>query len=500
VDDVLPLRAEATRPLKPSNTGVDRDQSSSWTSRLEMPLSQWWCALSWFVASATFVGLTRLLGGVTTGDASDSVNTTWALAHGIPSCGYASGNQFGLPYTGPLYPLLSSGVAALLRIGHSTPFPTRTQMGPHCSTAIMAMYHWSVRSHALLSTVQIGYVSWFLLMGGVVALLRATGRGRCGWEPVALMIVAIAPPVYMCLHEYFHPQDLAAMGLVLAGIACVQRGYWIWAGVLLGLAFTGQQFALLAFAPLLVVAPRDRRTRFVAAALFSVVAIVGPLTALASSKAMSVALIGSGDSSVANTLLGVLHPEGRLVLILSRFVPIVLAVATARWASKRVGSAILEPIPLISLMATSLSFRLIFEVNLWGYYFMAVAVLLLILDVIRGRIRVLFLIWLALVVVAFYPTSDPAGVFETATPLWLPLWLWQLILVPIAVALAAGPLLSWTRDRPGAEEVAIGVSPRVPPDQPRDRGPAESVAETGEITSRASARDARICNPPHAPW
>jgi hypothetical protein len=392
--------------------------------------------------------LTRLLGGVTTGDAADSVNTTWALAHGMASCAYAPGNQFGLPYTGPLYPLLSSGLAALFRIGASAPFPTKAQMGPHCSTAIMAMYHWSIRAHALLPTVQIGYIGWLVLMGGVVALLRASGRGRCGWEPLAVVTMAIVPPVYMCLHEYFHPQDLVAMGLILSGLACVRRGWWIWAGVFLGLACTAQQFALLAFAPLLVVAPRDRLTKFAGAAGASVLTVVVPLVALVSTRAISVALIGSGASSVANTLLGEIHPQGGLLLLISRFAPIALAMATARWASQKVGPAVLEPVPLIALLATSLSFRLIFEVNLWGYYFMAVAVLLVILDVVQGRIRVPLLVWLVLVVIAFYPTSGPPGVFQTATPLWLPLWLWQLVLVPTAVALAAGPLVSWARAHP----------------------------------------------------
>ena len=140
---------DGTRPRGLSvarHSRADRDLRSHWRSRLSQPISQWWCALGWFASTAIFVGLTRLLGGITTGDASDSVNTTWALAHGIQSCAYAPGNQFGLPYTGPLYPLLSGGVAALMRIGHSVPFPTQQQMGLHCSSAIIAMYHWSVRS------------------------------------------------------------------------------------------------------------------------------------------------------------------------------------------------------------------------------------------------------------------------------------------------------------------------------------------------------------------
>ena len=237
------------------------------------------------------------------------------------------------------------------------------------------------------------------------------------------------------------------MGLLLAGISCVRKDDWAWAGIFLGLAFMAQQFAVLAIAPLLVLVPRHRITRFIAAMVASILAMVVPLTVSASTKTISVAMVGSGDSSVANTLLGVLHPQAPLVLLLSRFAPIVLAMLTARWASKRIGSGVLEPVPLIALMATCLCYRLIFEVNLWGYYFMAVGVSLIILDVLRGRIQVVLLAWLALVVVAFYPTSSPAGVFQTAVPLWLPLWLWQLVLVPIAITLAARPLVSMASER-----------------------------------------------------
>jgi hypothetical protein len=491
VDDLLTLQPPRTRGPGTSRPTIDGHRFSKWKSRLEQPLSQGWCALGWLFSTTVFVGLTRLIGGLTTGDASDSVNTTWAIAHGIPSCGYAAGNQFGLPYTGPFYPLLSGGLAAALRIGQSAPFPTRGQMGSHCSTAIVAMYHWSVRSHALLPTVRIGYVTWFILMGGVVAVLRASGRGRCGWEPVALVFVALAPPVYMCLHEYFHPQDLAALGLVLAGIACVRRDERVWAGVFFGLAFTAQQFAVLVIAPLIVVAPKDRRTKFVGAMVLSVLAIVGPLTALVSTKAISVALVGSGDSSVANTLLGLLHPQGSPGLLLSRFTPVIAAVITAWWISKRVGSAVFEPVPLIALVATSLSYRLVFEVNLWGYYFMAVAVLLIILDVVRGRISVLLLVWLALVVIAFYPTSNPAGVFRTATPLWFPLWLWQLVLVPIALGLAIHPLFSQARAftlRPIAQPCTSDDEGFDPPDRSLHAGRQLGAGETGNYESGIGPR------------
>ena len=147
----------------------------------------------------------------------------------------------------PVWPLISGAFAALLRIGHSVPFPSQSALGPHCSTAMLAMYGWSVKSSAALTTVRLGYLSWFVFMAGVVALLRASGRGRCRWEPAALVLMACVPPLLATMLDYFHPQDLVAMGLMLGGLACARRGWWIWAGVLVGLAFTSQQFALFGY-------------------------------------------------------------------------------------------------------------------------------------------------------------------------------------------------------------------------------------------------------------
>jgi hypothetical protein len=92
-------------------------------------------------------------------------------------------------------------------------------------------------------------------------------------------------------------------------------------------------------------------------------------------------------------------------------------------------------------MALCLTFRLVFEVNLLGYYFMAVAVMLLLVAVSRGRGGVYLVAWLALVALAFYPL--PWG--HDPLTQGLPLWLWQSVLVTIAGVLAAGPLLSAVR-------------------------------------------------------
>lgn len=432
-----------SRDLRP---GTRLSIAGKW---LDRPLSWSWCVVGWLIATVVYVAFVKLLGGVTTGDAADSLNTTWALAHGVASCAYPPGNEYGLPYSAPLYPLMAAGVAALLGIGSGSPFPTRAMMGPHCSTAVDSMYHWSLRSHALLTTVQIGYLGWIALLAGVVALLRATGRGRRGWEPLTLLIVACVPSVAMCLQEYFHPQDLIAMGLILAGLACAIRGNWGWSGVLLGLALVSNQFALLVLGPLCVVAIRDQRTRLVTGAIGSVAIVVIPLFALTSGGVVKAALIGSGNSSVAGTLVGNLNLQSSIAqFLLSRAVPVLLSLLLALWTVKKIGRSAGEPAVMLSLVASSLALRLVFETNLWGYYFMAVAVLIIVLDVTRQRLRFILVIWLAAIMVAFYHSPHSRAALQQATPNLMPLWLWQLLLVSTAIGLAITPLISTTRARP----------------------------------------------------
>jgi hypothetical protein len=96
-------------------------------------------------------------------------------------------------------------------------------------------------------------------------------------------------------------------------------------------------------------------------------------------------------------------------------------------------------------------------VNLWGYYFMAATLSILVVDVIRKRVRWSFVLWLSLVSFAFDP--PPWGV-ETL-PHAIPVWLFQIILVPAAVAIAVGPLISEIR---GVKRVGLDFAPeaRIP--------------------------------------
>jgi hypothetical protein len=417
------------------------NDTPGWGSWLNRPLSGSWCALGWVVATGFFVGLTWIFGGPSVGDGGESMYSTWAIAHGHLSCAYPPGTSYQFAgyaanprlFIAPLWPLLSGGLAALLQIGHSVPFPSSHALGPHCSTGLVATYRWALASHSPLPTVRLGYASWLVLMAGAVALLRACGRGRCRWEPVALVLLACTPVVWTPLMEYFHPQDIVATGLALGSLACVRRGRWGWAGVLLGLALTSQQFALLVIAPLFIVMPAKRRVKFSVATVAAAALVVLPVLVLTSGRALKSVLFGSNNAKwIGGTVGWESHVPVTVLTTLTRILPILISMLLAWWAVRRIGSRVLEPLPLLSLVATSLSVRLIVETN-FLYYFMALATFLILMDVLRSRIRWRLIAWVALVMPAYSHSSW--GFSLTSVPLGLQ-WRDSLPMVLLVVALA----------------------------------------------------------------
>jgi hypothetical protein len=496
--------------------GVDADSSdpspstSQWEAWLDRPLRRLPRLASWLTATAAFIGVILVLGGPSEGDAAESVYSTWAIAYGHWSCAYPPPSKYIFPniaspfsLIGPLYPLLSGGLAALLRIGDAAPFPSTATLGTHCSAGFAAMYQWSGRASAILPTIRLGYLSWLVLMAGIIFFLRTSGRGRRGWEAATVVLVAVAPPVWMCVLRFFHPQDLLALGLAVGGLACVVRGKWLWAGVLLGLAFTAQQFSLLVIAPLFVLAPWREKFRMAAAAVSSWALIVLPLATFTSGRVLKEALFGSSrvgsvHRGLGGTVLWEVDLHGVPLFFIARALPILLSMVLAWWVGRKLGARSMEPLVLASLVATSLCLRLLFEVNLFGYYFMAVTVMLILIDTLRGRVRGPTWAWIALVTVAFNPVpwlfaSNATSYGYTlyrALPIviavvvllllvldalrrrvqpylvgllviialtrfpaiWglppvdqvVPGWFWQVVLVPIGLTMAARPLFSAT--------------------------------------------------------
>ena len=397
--------------------------AATW-SWLERPLSPLEGVAGWIIAVAGFVGVVALFGGVTEGDAAVGIYSTWAIAHGHLACAYPPSiythvPPIARPYTTitPFYPVFAGLVAAVLRIGHQVPFPTTAQLGYHCTRAYDAIYHWSVRSSSALDTMRVAYASGAVLLAGVVASLRAAGRGGRVREPVTMLAVVLCAPVVACLLEFFHPQDLVAMGLCLLGVAAALRGRWVWAGVAVGLAITTHQFALLVAAPLFVVAPARRRWWFAGGTALAGVLVDLPFLIATSGRAFRAIVIGSGFfPSYGGTILWEFGFRGVPFFLATRVLPIAVAFALSWWVQRRLGARTLEPTALISLVGVCLTLRLVFEENLWGYYFMALAVTLVVLESVRRRLRPAVVAWLVTVLLAFDPL--PAG-FQTNSTIWV---------------------------------------------------------------------------------
>jgi hypothetical protein len=300
------------------------------------------------------------------------------------------------------------------------------------------MYQWAASTLSLVPTVGFGYLSWFALLAGAVALLRATGRGRTGWEVLMVILMALVPITWMPLLDYYHPQDLLAMGLALGGLACVLRRSWTWAGILLGLAVTSQQFALLLLLPLVLVAPSKKRVALVISSACAWAIVSLSMVLVTSGNATSAVLVGTGDYSA---LGGTVLYEFRLPLwalhFAARAMPVLVSVGLGWWAHRRLGPRALEPVPLLSLLATCLSTRLVFEQGLYGYKFMALAVMLIVLGVVQKQVNGQLLVWLALVTVAFNPV--PTGLDYNARP-WADS---AATAVTVSVLLLGGLVLIW---------------------------------------------------------
>jgi hypothetical protein len=476
-----------------------RSRAESW---LALPLSGGWCALGWCAATICFISTVALFGGPALNDTSESVYGTWAVAHFHMACAYPPVAIHTKPAVAPVYLLVSGGIAAIAHFGGRVPFPSSAVLGPGCHRAPAAIARWSIHAGALVPTTWIGYVGWIGLMVGVVAFLRASGRGRCGWEPATLILLAVLPPVWECLQLSFHPQDLLAMGFALAAIACACRGRWIGAGILIAVAILTQQFALLVAAPLLVLAPSNRRAPYAGAAVATGILTSLPFLLVSGGHALRAIALGTVRTgpSIGGTVLWELHLYGAPEVLLSRVAPVTVSVALSWWVARRLGPAALAPATLISVVALSLGLRLVFEQNMFSYYFMALAVALLLLDVVRGYVRSATIAWLFAVVfvfcllrgasfqwlglVGYVRSLDPfvflvpalvlmllqtsrgrtgrnmwpwLGIAVCALLLWpghgpphgleSAAWFWQVVLVGSGMMLAAGPLLGDMRRR-----------------------------------------------------
>ncbi len=432
---------------------------------LSVPTTPGFRVAGWIVASAIFA--TSLIvwygmdhgpsGPITpTGDSWESSTPAIAVEHGVFRCAYPASARSSVP---PLYPTIAGGILAatgsLFRIGpwvHASACPA---LGQRANGT--AYPEWSF----LLT----GLVAWPALLAGFVALLSVSGRGGTRFELLGTWTLGAIPAIASAYMQYFHPEDLLAMGMALMAIALAVRRRWVAAGVCLGLACCAKQYAVLAAIPLILGAPRGARARLTAAAAGTGALVLAPL-AVVMGKGMLLSLAGRYATTMnGQTLVGQLGMHGDLRLALARGLPLAIAAGLAVLARARLGDDLLDPVPLTALVAGSLILRLVFEVNLYSYYFLAAAVSLVALEVVGGRFRLGTVTWLVVTGALYPPAYEVLVPIQERAALFV-----QAGVVLSALALALGPLL---RPAPAGSLVPASVAA---PSTPSLRVPARSAA------------------------
>jgi len=255
-----------------------------------------------------------------------------------------------------------------------------------------ALPHW-YRSQAIFVVL-----AWVVLLVGAIMLLRSAGAGGGAGELVLAVALLALPATTDAVAQTFHPQDLVSVGCTCAALSLTLRRRWVPAGVLLGAAFMGKQFAVLALPALVAAAPGWRpRARIVLAAA-AVVALgvipfyladrVDTVHALTASYVVGVGVLKTA------TVVGLLDIQEQTKIELARTLPIVAAVVLAALAWWRARGRLLAPAPLVGLVLASLALRLVFELGFFDYYFLAVGAFLLVFDLVRMRPPLWAIAWI----------------------------------------------------------------------------------------------------------
>ena len=433
VDLERPVRTEPTTRARGRTTGGPPLSKRSWGAGLML-------ATFLFVASmAMWFSFSR----VVPADFSETAVPAYAVSQGSLRCAYPAANKSPVP---PLYPVVAVSVMALTGIAGMT-YPTATPLARHCSSVNLSVFAWH---GPLLFMGLVGLLGWPILLTGLLLLIRASCPVRTRRDILGLCLIGCAPPVAGALVQIFHPEDLFATGLILASLAAVVRQRWTAAGVLIGLACCAKQYALLAAVPLVVVAPGRERWRFVRGALAVGAVIVVPL-GIMMGRGLVAALAGTNATPPGQGGLIGMVSIGAARIALSRGSPLLLAAVAAFWVRRRLGASVFEPPLLTALIATSLALRLVFEVSLYDYYFLALAVALVAVDMVSGRIRLPTVVWV-LAAGAFFPSGfGPLLRMDGRFPVVI-----QMVVVLPGLLLAARPL--WRACR-AVRPVAPAIAP-----------------------------------------
>jgi hypothetical protein len=150
-------------------------------------------------------------------------------------------------------------------------------------------------------------------------------------------------------------------------------------------------------------------------------------------RAMTAVFVSGVTMERTPTLIGLLAITENVKLEIARDAPIVAAGLLVMWARWRAGGALLSPPALVGLGVACLATRLVFEISLLNYYFLAVGAGLLLLDFTARRIPVWSVTWIVATRFVLSPLAAHVSLTLTAA-LFL-----VAALVPIALGLVHVP-------------------------------------------------------------
>jgi hypothetical protein len=225
------------------------------------------------------------------------------------------------------------------------------------------------------------------------------------------------------------------VGLTCAALSQALRQRWTGAGALLAGAALSKQFAVLALPAVVLAAPSCRARARVGGAFVGVCLVVLTPFVLADAGATWTALSGTeGGTTVVRsaTVVGLLGVGEHVKLQVARDGPVLLAVVGSLVLWRRRRLRLDRPATLVGLVLACMALRLLLEVSVYDYYLLAVAVFLLLVDLVRGRLPLAALAWVCVVRIALLP----AGPHLAAG--WLAAALVVAALAPTAVGVLSG--------------------------------------------------------------
>lgn len=221
--------------------------------------------------------------------------------------------------------------------------------------------------------------SWPLLVGGMRYALRVLYPEMSvarAWGLTSLALVL--PTTLACWFNYYHPQDLAAVGLVFFAFGFAARERWGWAGVMFGFAVLTRQWALLiALAVVPLTGSVRNVVRFGAAG--AAVTIGGLLPFVVTGNeglwtALSASLTVGSYETIMGRLLKSAEEGADTIATLVRFLPLAgtLLMAGIVWVKRWRGVDLFLP-----LAASVIALRLLFESAPYLYYWAPLPIFLL---------------------------------------------------------------------------------------------------------------------------